>query len=310
MVNETIFTRISNCNQTLTTIGSAIITCFIVIPVKISFCYIIFSDDEYQQYIPSLLKLVALTSVVHQIVTTIYNDMPYAVGQMQDAGIIYLAAIATSISDNTNKKSVLSTTLIMLSFGTICCGLAILIINKFNFSGYVHYVPRPVISGYFAYIGLYLGISALSLMSGTQIKNISDLWIPEIEHVSICAIGLLVGCILFFSMIHWKDVRVVAFICIFSLSSFYLLLIVYNISFVEARRVGWIDEYNKSVPFYHCWTLISFKNFDVNAAKLQIYDILNLVVVVTMSSVLDVKAVHMSSSEAFDVSAEYVYYHY
>lgn len=65
-----------------------------VIPVMISFTSIIFRNKAYESVMPSLVKLVLFSSMLHQISFTLFSSLPFAVGQVQDAGLIFLSAMA------------------------------------------------------------------------------------------------------------------------------------------------------------------------------------------------------------------------
>ena len=67
-----------------------------VIPVMISFTSIIFRNQAFEAYMPSLIKLVLFSSMLHQVSFTIFSSLPFAVGQVQDAGLIFLSAMAGS----------------------------------------------------------------------------------------------------------------------------------------------------------------------------------------------------------------------
>ena len=79
------------------------------IPVMISFTSIIFRDDAFRQVLPSLIKIVLFSCMVHQISFTVFSGLKFAVGQVQDAGLIFLSAMASSIvASNPNRLGLLS----------------------------------------------------------------------------------------------------------------------------------------------------------------------------------------------------------
>ena len=65
-----------------------------VIPVMISFTSIIFRNQAFEAIMPSLVKLVLFSSMLHQLSFTFSSSLPFAVGQVQDAGLIFLSAMA------------------------------------------------------------------------------------------------------------------------------------------------------------------------------------------------------------------------
>lgn len=101
----------------------------------------IFGHDVFQPHINALSKLVILSSVVHQFCFTIFSSLPFSIGQVQDAGLIFLSAmshrIATTIlngedgaADDEVVSQILSTTIVLLGLSTALLG-AVLILGGY-----------------------------------------------------------------------------------------------------------------------------------------------------------------------------------
>lgn len=73
------------------------INAIIILPVTISFTAIIFRERIFEDYVPIFVKLVLFSSVIHQIIFSLLSSLPFAVGQVQDAGLIFLSAMASSV---------------------------------------------------------------------------------------------------------------------------------------------------------------------------------------------------------------------
>ena len=65
-----------------------------------SFASIIFSDPFFAPYLPSLVKLVLFSAAMHQICYVASSTMDFAVGQVQDTGLIFLSAMARTVVDD------------------------------------------------------------------------------------------------------------------------------------------------------------------------------------------------------------------
>lgn len=59
-----------------------VVNSVLLIPVTISFATIIYRDAFFEPNLPTLIKLVVFSSLVHQIVFTARSSLPYAVGQV------------------------------------------------------------------------------------------------------------------------------------------------------------------------------------------------------------------------------------
>lgn len=65
----------------------------------------------------------------------LFSTLPFAVGQVQDAGLIFLSAMASSIAVYTQKHdlgddAMIATTLVVLSISTTLLGAALIVTGK------------------------------------------------------------------------------------------------------------------------------------------------------------------------------------
>ena len=81
-----------------------------------------------------MAKLGLLASGIHQTVFTLKSTLPFAVGQVQDVGLIFLSAMASSIAqickDNDRSRAeALGTSLLTLAICTSLVGLGTFLIG-------------------------------------------------------------------------------------------------------------------------------------------------------------------------------------
>ena len=110
-----------------------------------SFATIIYHDKIFSSYLPVLVKLTLVSSAMHQLCFSVFSSMPYAIGQVQDAGLIFLSAMSTSIVKYCEKRGkedeeILATTTIGLSLCTALLGIGLLAIGRCRLASYVQYV--------------------------------------------------------------------------------------------------------------------------------------------------------------------------
>jgi SulP family sulfate permease len=106
----------------------------------------------------ALSKLVIFSSLIHQLGFTLFSSLPFAIGTVQDAGLIFLSAMSNQIAtkildDGGTEEEVVSTTLALLSAGTACLGVVLVVMGHFRLADAVSYLPMPVVGGYLAFIG-------------------------------------------------------------------------------------------------------------------------------------------------------------
>ena len=79
-----------------------LINAVVVSPVMIGFAAIIFRHKAFHEdagTYAQLVKLVLFSSAVHQAAFSAYSSLPFAIGQVQDAGLIFLSKMACEIAD-------------------------------------------------------------------------------------------------------------------------------------------------------------------------------------------------------------------
>ena len=156
-----------------------LVNTIIVLPILMSFGSIIYSDAFFRPYLPILVKLTVLSGAVHQICFSTFSTLPFSVGQVQDAGLIFLSTIASNIvayckDQGCSDEQILATALIGLSIFTAILGVGLIVIGRLRLASVIRRLPTPVVGGYLAFIGFFCGQSGLSLMSGIHVSGIGN----------------------------------------------------------------------------------------------------------------------------------------
>lgn len=128
------------------------------VPALIAFCAVVFKDPLYTPWVDPLCKLFFLSSAVHQAVVSLRSSVPNAVGQVQDVGLIFLSAMASSIAAlctqaGLDAASALGTALLTMAISTVAVGLGLIAVAKMRLAGVVQYLPLPAVGGYLSYVG-------------------------------------------------------------------------------------------------------------------------------------------------------------
>ena len=108
----------------------------------------------------ALSKLLVFSSLIHQLGFLIFSSLSFAIGTVQDAGLIFLSTMANAIAetmkeDGHTEEEILSTTLALLCSGTAALGLVLIAMGYFRLADAVSYLPMPVVGGYLAFIGYF-----------------------------------------------------------------------------------------------------------------------------------------------------------
>ena len=279
----------------------------LVIPVSISFTAIIFRHDYYQFALPTLIKLVMFSSMIHQLSFTCLSTLPYSIGQVQDAGLIFLSAMSASIATQLAETpdSILPTCLFAISIYTAALGFVLICLGRFRMASIVQYIPMPVIGGYLAFIGFFCAEAGLSIMAGVSVGSLNDVpllfTVPRLIHI---LPGVVCGSMLFVLLPLLKSPAVLPLFLITMLSVFYLILALKGTSLEEARRNEWVSALSPIAPWYDIWKYFSFEKVCWSCIPSQITRWLTMTIVVGFSSCLDVAAIEMEASTPLDYNKE------
>jgi len=225
-----------------------LVNTIIVLPVLMSFGSIIYSDAFFRPYLPILVKLTVLSGAVHQICFSTFSTLPFSVGQVQDAGLIFLSTIASNIvayckDQGCSDEQILATALIGLSIFTAILGVGLIVIGRLRLASVIRRLPTPVVGGYLAFIGFFCGQSGLSLMSGIHVSGIGN-WNRFLKRKALILMlpGVAGGCLIFFSVKKLKHMSVLPMSIFSLLVTFYIVLQCKGLSLDDAKELGWISQ--------------------------------------------------------------------
>ncbi|KAL7430923.1 hypothetical protein ACHAXH_003229, partial [Discostella pseudostelligera] len=300
----------------------ALVNAIMCVPCLYGYASVVFAHDVYQSHINALSKLVIFSSLVHQCCFSIFSTLPFAIGQVQDAGLIFLSGmshkIATSILNDHAAGSVegsgydddvvaviVSTTIVLLGLATASLGGVLILAGKFRFADAVAYLPLPVVGGYLAFIGYFCVEAGVALCLGTVIMKPSD-WAQLFhEHALELAIpGILAGAFLTFVARKCNDEVMLPISMIIVPCLFYLVLFFHGYSISDAREGGWVGVESPPVPVRDLFNLIDFGKVRWDLGKQLLPTWAGMVFVVSFSSCLDVAAISMDMGEALDTNNE------
>ncbi|KAL3148948.1 hypothetical protein ABBQ32_001807 [Trebouxia sp. C0010 RCD-2024] len=297
-----------------------VINGIITIPVMTSFAAIIFQDHFFQPVLGQMVKLVFLSSGVHQLVFSIKSTLPFAVGQVQDVGLIFLSAMATSVVDACHKAGkdsdvTLGTVLVTLLLTTFLVGVLIIVTGYLRLASLVQYVPLPVVGGYLGYVGYFCLASGVSLASGVNVDSPATWlqllqWDPFVK----LAPAVISTMLLMLVMARFKSPLALPGVLVFLPGVFFVVLACLHKSLADAQDGGWVAKpagHESSAPFWQVYGLynihdLKFDGIYWGVMARQIPTALALFFVVAFGSSLDVAAIQQDSPDPLDYNRELV----
>lgn len=121
----------------------AIVNVIISVPGLYGYSAIIFNHPVFLPHMNTLAKLVIFSSAVHQLSFTSFSSLnTFAIGTVQDAGLIFLSTMANTLAtailnDDGSEAQVISTVLVLLSLSTATLGMVLIAMGHFRLAEYV-----------------------------------------------------------------------------------------------------------------------------------------------------------------------------
>jgi MFS superfamily sulfate permease-like transporter len=274
----------------------------IILPILISFASIIYQDDAFSPYMPVLVKLTMFSGIVHQLCFSTFSSLPFAVGQVQDAGLIFLSSMTAWManycrSHGNDDETLLATVTVSLALGTALLGCALMLIGRWNLAQYVRMLPTCVVAGYLAYIGFFCGVSGVRLMAGGNELSIYKQWRLVLP-------GVLGGLLLYITVRRLRHMAVLPVCILLLLLMFYVVLWITDTSLPEAAQQGWVRAMEPPPPLGVTWSYLRFDKVLWSVLPHLLLTELGMIVVVAVSSSLDVAAIEIELKRPLDYDRE------
>lgn len=300
----------SQTNSPVSSLIYGIVNLLIVLPVILSFGSTIYHDSFFSPYMSVLMKLTVVSGAVHQLTFSTFSSLPFAVGQVQDAGLIFLSAMARDIvsrlkATGADDASILATVTIGLSVYTAVLGCALVLIGKFQLASYCQLLPSSVVGGYLAFIGFFCGQAGLALMSQVDVSGPAD-WYKFLDRdaLVLLAPGVVGGSLIYFTVRIYRHIAVLPSMIVLLMVAFYITLWATGTSVQEATESGWISDSEESPSWYHTWDFLQIDKVVWNVLPSQTLTIIAMISVVGLSSSLDIAAIEIELKRPLDYNHE------
>ncbi|KAK9811232.1 hypothetical protein WJX72_000395 [[Myrmecia] bisecta] len=294
-----------------------VINAVVGIPTMISFTAIIFGmDAAYSSYLGPLARLSFLSSGIHQLVFTFKSTLPFAVGQVQDVGLIFLSAMASSIaaigaSAQLPDREILGTTLLTLAVSTFIVGLLITIVGRFKLATLVQYVPLPVVGGYLGYVGYFCLAAGVALATGAEVNTFTS-WTHILHPDALIKLAPAAAATLLMlgTMRFARHPLALPAVLVLIPAAFHIALLAMGATLADAQAHGWVTKSEAgSQNFWEIYGLYNIHSPALDGIYLpavwpQLPKLLALFFVVAFGSSLDVAAIQADMPDPLDYNHE------
>jgi SulP family sulfate permease len=226
----------------------AVVNVIISLPGLYGYAAVIFNNPTFSPHMNALSKFVIFSSSIHQLGFLLFSSLPFAIGTVQDAGLIFLSSMSNTIANRILNEGgtaddVLSTTLVLLSLGTAMLGLVLVAMGHFKLADAVSYLPMPVVGGYLAFIGYFCLTAGVGLCISESMMVPAD-WAYLLEpHNLVLAIpGLLSGLCMTIVSRKCDSDAALPLLMVLIPSIFYIVIFSTGIGLDGAREGGWVGD--------------------------------------------------------------------
>ena len=287
-----------------------IINAIMTVPAIYGFAVILFSHKDFANFMPALSKLVLYSSAVHQIMFTLVSSLPFSIGQVQDAGLLFLstmtASICNSLGDDVPVEAKVATSIVVISISTASLGVCLVVMGKLKLAALASYLPMPVIGGYLAFIGTFCFYAGLALCTGLVVNNFESMIsvFDNAHDVLLCVPGVLDGALLLIVSQRYDNSFILSGTIMVMPIVFFFILLVGGISMDDARDGGWIDPVKNPATVSELISLFDFSLVHWDQLPKQVGTWINMTFIVAFSSCLDVAAIELNMGTKLDFNHE------
>ncbi|GAX80746.1 hypothetical protein CEUSTIGMA_g8181.t1 [Chlamydomonas eustigma] len=293
------------------------------LPALIAFATIVFQSPLYSPYIGSLCKFFFFSSAVQQTVFCLFSTLPFAVGQVQDVGLIFLSAMSTDIANlsleaKLSAKEALGTALFTFCIATFTVGVLTMLVGKYRMAQLVQYMPLPVIGGYLGYVGYFCVAGGTSLAAGVELNKVSQ-WLDVLHFDPLTKLAPLIAttAVLVVTLEHFSHPLVLPSVLAAVPLLFHIVLLVAGVSLSQAQDAGWAMKPTTGSPYF--WDLWGMFNLNFERGWSGILDgiywpaffsqlpkVTGLFLVVCFGSCMDVAAIQQEIPRPLDFNGELI----
>ncbi|KAJ9523513.1 hypothetical protein QJQ45_007217 [Haematococcus lacustris] len=162
------------------------------LPSLIALAAIVFKAPVYAAYLGALCKFLFLAAGVHQLVFVLLSSQPFAIGQVQDVGLIFLSAMASSVAVIGAELGLTPEVMVATSLITISVSCSI--------TGMLMMVAALLCS----YVGYFCLAGGVALGTSTQISSLGS-WVELLSwDAALKLVPTAVSCMaMIFTMEHF-----------------------------------------------------------------------------------------------------------
>jgi SulP family sulfate permease len=287
------------------TVGLIIST--IGISVEVSLAAFIFSGSSLSRFVAGGIGLLLFGGFVIAIVTAFTTSLPGTMALPQDTPAAILALVAAGIAlrmQASAPEAVYATVVAAIALTSLLMGAIFILLGHFRASGFVRYIPYPVVGGFLAGTGWLLVKGAFGVMLNMPVTLAN---LPEflaVDRLIVWGPGLAFGLALLFVLRRYNHFLITPGGLLLMTALFYGFLALSRIPVAEASARGWLLGPFPAGGFYQPLSPAFFANVDWGAVLGQGDKIATALVLSMIAMLLNTSALEVTVHQDIDLNRE------
>src|SRR5512143_512999 len=284
---------------------AGVIAAIVTISTEISLAALIWSGP-LSLYLAGGIGLMLFGSLVIGVVVALTSSIPGVVSIPQDtpAAILALAAAGIVATMQAAGRSVYVTVVAAISITSLLMGLGFLLLGWFKASGFVRYIPYPVVGGFLAGTGFLLARGAFAVMVDMPMKlgDLAQMTSPEklVEWVP----GVIFAVALMLLLRRSRHFLITPGALVLATALFYGYLLVSHISIADASARGWLLGPFPGKGLYSPLAPADLALIDWHAIFAHADKIVTLIVLSVVALLLNTSALEVTLGQDIDLNRE------
>lgn len=285
---------------------AGLIAAIITISLVISLAALIFSGD-LSQFLGGGIGLMLFGAFIMGIVISLTSSLPGTVGLPQDTPAAILALVAAGIGSSMSgaaPQAVYATITAAILITSILTGIFLLLLGRFKASGFVRYIPYPVIGGFLAGTGWLIALGGLSVMTDLPLNFANLPMFFRMDLMIIWVPGLIFGIALLLVLRRSSHFLITPGAVILATLLFYAFMWIAGISTPEASARGWLLGPFPSGGLYQPLTPSALGLVHWQVILQNVDKIATILVLTVIAMLLNASALEVTVKQDIDLNRE------
>jgi SulP family sulfate permease len=287
-------------------ITAGLIASIVTISLEISLAALIFSGD-LDQFLAGGIGLMLFGAFAVGIVIALTTSLPGMVGLPQDTPAAIMALVAGAIGVSMRGQSpqaVYTTVVAAMSLTSILTAVFFLLLGWFKASGFVRYIPYPVVGGFLAGTGYLLVMGAFGVMLDKPLTLASLPQLFRADNLILWMPGAIFAITLLLVLRRWNHFLITPGAIILATALFYGYLWVAGIPVSEATSRGLLLGPFPAGGLYHPISLSALGLIDWGAILHNIDKIATILALSIIALLLNASALEVTVKKDVDLNRE------